>query len=98
MDASTERPSRETTTPSEIPTGIWKYESMIILTPTNTRIAESPYFRYANMRLIPAIAKYIVRSHKIANVFDVYTMNESRVIAKMAGTESSAKITSMTST
>ena len=43
---------------------------------------------------MPASRKYIARRPRIAKTFDVSTMNGSIVIAKIAGIESTAKITS----
>lgn len=47
---------------------------------------------------MPAKAKYKDLKPKIAKILDVKTINESVVIAKIAGIESIAKITSVNST
>ena len=46
---------------------------------------------------MPANAKYKERKPKMANTFEVNTMNVSFVIAKIAGIESTAKIKSVNS-
>ena len=50
------------------------------------------------MFIIPARAKYSDRRPRIANTFDVYTIKELVVMAKMAGIESTAKTRSVVST
>ena len=47
---------------------------------------------------MPASTKYSERRPRIAKMFEVKTMNGSRVTAKMAGIESTAKTTSVAST
>ena len=59
-----------------------------IFTPTNARIITRLYFRYLNIAINPATAKYSERSPRIAKAFDVKTRNGSCVTARMAGIES----------
>ena len=47
---------------------------------------------------MPASRKYSARSPRIANAFELNTMNGSWLTARTAGTESTAKITSVAST
>ena len=47
--------------------------------------------------IAPASRKYMARRPRMAQTFDVNTMSGSRVSAKMAGTESTANTTSLTS-
>jgi hypothetical protein len=47
---------------------------------------------------MPASRKYRARRPRIANAFDVNTKKVSEVTAKIAGIESTAKITSVVST
>lgn len=68
-----------------------------IFKPTNTKTNPSPYFKYLNFLTTPASIKYIARKPSIANTFDVKTISGSFVIAKIAGTESTANIISDTS-
>jgi hypothetical protein len=68
-----------------------------IFNPTKTKTRPNPYLRYLNLFTIPASIKYIARRPRIANIFDVKTISGSFVIAKIAGTESTAKIISDTS-
>ena len=53
---------------------------------------------YLNIIISPAIAKYSERRPRIANAFEVKTMNGSCVTAKIAGIESTANTTSAKST
>ena len=53
---------------------------------------------YLNIIIKPAIAKYSERRPRMANAFDVKTMNGSCVTAKIAGIESTANTTSAKST
>jgi hypothetical protein len=50
------------------------------------------------MSMTPVRRKKRARSPRMAKTLEVYTMNGSKVIAKMAGIESTAKITSVVST
>ena len=54
-------------------------------------------FKYTNFSTIFANKKYRERSPKIAKILDVKTMRGSLVTAKIAGTESKAKIMSLNS-
>ena len=71
--------------------------SHTILRPTNTRTVARPYFSRWNSSTAPASRKYIERRPRIAITFEVKTMSGSRVMAKMAGTESTAKTMSLNS-
>ena len=68
-----------------------------IFNPTKINTEAKPYLIYANRSITPANIKYIDRNPRIANMFDVKTINGSRVSAKIAGTESTAKIMSLSS-
>jgi hypothetical protein len=72
--------------------------SQAILRPTNININPRPYFKYVNMGISPPIIKYMDLRPKMANILDEKTINGSLVIAKIAGTESTAKIISVNST
>ena len=63
----------------------------------NVRTIANPYLKYWKISIIPASAKYRARSPKIAKTFEVYTINGSLEIPKIAGIESTANITSVDS-
>ena len=71
--------------------------SHTIFNPTKISTTASPYFNMWNLSIAPASIKYRARKPRIAKVFDVKTINGSFVSAKMAGTESTAKMTSVAS-
>ena len=61
-------------------------------------MTDKPYFSMEKRSATPASRKYIARRPKIANRFEVSTMNGSVVTAKIAGILSTAKMTSLSST
>ena len=71
--------------------------SQTILRPTKTRTEAKPYLIKANLCMTPASIKYIERRPKMAKIFEVKTMRGSFEIAKIAGTESTEKIMSLSS-
>jgi Predicted membrane protein len=89
--------SRAPMIPSERPIGKCPPKasfSQAIFSPTKTRTRPRPYFSRWNFPTAPARRKKSARSPRIAQMFDVKTRSGSRVIAKIAGTESIAKTTS----
>lgn len=60
-------------------------------------MADNPYFKNLKYLVISANAKYKERSPRIAKTFEVYTINVSFDIARIAGIESTAKIRSVNS-
>jgi len=71
---------------------------MIIITPTNVRMTARPYFNRWNFVTTCASRKNSERSPITAKMFDVNTMKGSRVMPKIAGMESMAKMRSVAST
>jgi hypothetical protein len=69
-----------------------------ILKPTKESTIANPTLRNLNNPIIPETAKYRERNPNIANMFDVYTINVSLLIARIAGMLSTAKIRSVDST
>ncbi len=71
--------------------------SQTIFKPTNIKTAANPYLIKINRSKTPARRKYMDLNPKIAKMFEVNTIRGSRLIAKIAGTESTAKIMSLIS-
>ena len=65
--------------------------------PTKLKMAIKLYSKWANLANMSAKKKYMERKPKMAKILELNTKNGSDVIAKMAGTLSKAKITSITS-
>jgi hypothetical protein len=65
--------------------------------PTKISTTPRPYLRKRNLCMIPARRKKSARKPRIAKIFEVNTISGSLVIAKMAGTESTAKTMSVIS-
>ena len=61
------------------------------------RMSANAYFSSRKRCTAPASRKYIARRPRMAKTFEVKTMSGSFVSAKIAGTESIAKITSLSS-
>jgi len=78
--------------------GICHQYDKVILIPTNARMTPRPVCRYWNRSRMSARRKYRARNPKIAKAFDAKAMYCSFVTAKTAGTESTAKMTSVIST
>ena len=85
-------------TTSESHVGMWYQLAMIILTPTKARMTPDPAAGTLNRLCMSASRKYSERSPRIANAFEANTMNCSWLTASTAGTESTAKSTSVAST
>ena len=79
----------------EISVGITisKY-NIISFIPVNIKINPTPNLMHLNILFNLTNKKYKLRSPKIANIFEVYTMSGLVVIENIAGIESSAKIIS----
>src|SRR5271167_374654 len=97
-DAASATSKIPATTASEISTEICTHGSTIIFAPINASTNERPAVKYRKRPSTPAKRKYIARKPKIANTLDVYTINGSRVIPKIAGIESTAMVISVIST
>ena len=99
-DSPIDAPSALPMTASEIPIGKWPCQiwfRQAILSPTKIRTTARPYRRRWKRPTAPASKKYMDRSPRIAKTFEVKTIKGSRVIAKIAGTESIAKMISVIS-
>ena len=96
--AATESDKINPTVARAIPTGILYTSSSSIFTPMNIRITANPYLSMWKRYAISASRKYIARSPRIANMFEVKTIKGSLVTANIAGIESTAKMRSVTST
>jgi len=68
-----------------------------IFRPTNTRMTPSPYLRNKKAFTMLCSTKNSERKPMMAKMFDVNTMNGSLARAKIAGTESMAKMMSLNS-
>ena len=85
-------------TTSEIHVGMCTHSAMIIFTPTKARMTARPCWRKRKRPWRSASRKYIERSPRMAKAFDENTMNCSWLTASTAGTLSTAKIRSVSST
>ena len=92
--------TRSTTaiTASDTHVGICTHSAITIFTPTKARITASPCWRNRNRPCRSASRKYIERSPRMAKAFEENTMNCSWLTASTAGTLSTAKIRSVSST
>lgn len=69
------------TSPSATPIGSLYTSASSILAPISTRISARPYLSSRNRCAMSASRKYSARRPRMANMFDVNTMNGSPVMA-----------------